>query len=435
MIRRVSRSLALGLGIVAFAFIARSSVSHGAEPAGDAQVNKLVEQLASDDAFVRLKAARSLGTLGPAAQSALPALEKLAQDPDEDVRAVAKAAVQKIRSGAPGDADIAKLAGQLGDGDPLVRLKAAKTLGEKGPAAQSAVQAMKKLLEDPDEDVRAVAASAIKKITGNIPTPANTPADTDKPAPKTTQSNTATNNNANANHIQLVKAVSLFCKGYTDASGLRTYPNRRFFLVAFKNTAKVPMQVAQLKLTWMDVAGQKETDSVEVPGLPDPIPPGGQAATWFYADCQQSGRKWKVTVDVAAPAQISEEETQEFAAADSLRAKMQVVLAKPIRNEQFGLNVGETYTIRNPHGTPAKGVRFAIFGYDESRKLVQISVYHAETIRDGDTTLQFGALNPELVARSTKIAFAEAIADAEKEINVVRMDGEIMAVGVSKKAN
>ncbi len=433
MIRQVSWSLALGLGIVAFAFIARSSVGHGAEPAGDAQVNKLVEQLASDDAFVRLKAARSLGTLGPAAQSALPALEKLAQDPDEDVRAVAKAAVQKIRSGTSGDADVAKLAGQLADGDPLVRLKAAKALGEKGPAAQSAVQAMKKLLQDPDEDVRAVAASAIKKITGNIPTPANTPADTDKPAPRITKSNTATNNNAN--HIQLVKAVSLFCKGYTDASGLRTYPNRRFFLVAFKNTAKVPMQVAQLKLTWMDVAGQKETDSVEVPGLPDPIPPGGQGATWFYADCQQSGRKWKVTVDVAAPAQISEEEAQELAAADSLRAKMQVVLAKPIRNEQFGLNVGETYTIRNPHGTLAKGVRFAIFGYDESRRLVQITVYHADAIRDGDTTLQFGALNPELVARSAKIAFAEAIADAEKEINVVRMDGEIMAVGVSKKAN
>lgn len=58
-----------------------------------------VQSLDSKQSFVRHEAADSLGELGPLAKSALPALEKTAQDKDPEVAEAAKAAIKKIRGG------------------------------------------------------------------------------------------------------------------------------------------------------------------------------------------------------------------------------------------------------------------------------------------------------------------------------------------------
>jgi len=61
-------------------------------------------------------------------------------------------------------AQVAALIRGLQDPNPLVRLKAAKALGQQGPAAAEAIPALTQALQDPDESLRLVAASALKKI-------------------------------------------------------------------------------------------------------------------------------------------------------------------------------------------------------------------------------------------------------------------------------
>lgn len=63
-------------------------------------VSSLIKQLAARSKPVRLEAARELGRLGAAAEIALPALTKIADDPDMslDVRRVAHEALATIRA-------------------------------------------------------------------------------------------------------------------------------------------------------------------------------------------------------------------------------------------------------------------------------------------------------------------------------------------------
>lgn len=60
--------------------------------------------------------------------------------------------------------DLQKLIQALQDKDAMVRLRAARSLGELGVKAEPALDALKKALEDEDEDVRLVAKRAIERI-------------------------------------------------------------------------------------------------------------------------------------------------------------------------------------------------------------------------------------------------------------------------------
>lgn len=60
--------------------------------------------------------------------------------------------------------EVQKLIQALQDTDPIVRLRAAKSLGEMGAKAQPAVEALKKALADEDEDVRLVAKRSLERI-------------------------------------------------------------------------------------------------------------------------------------------------------------------------------------------------------------------------------------------------------------------------------
>ena len=57
----------------------------------------LTDALGSQREMVRVEAAMSLGHLGKAASSSLPALEKAQQDPSSSVRSAASEAIKKIK--------------------------------------------------------------------------------------------------------------------------------------------------------------------------------------------------------------------------------------------------------------------------------------------------------------------------------------------------
>jgi HEAT repeat protein len=142
-------------------------------------VQALIKQLQDKDEVVRLKAAKTLEKLGADAKDALPALNDATNDPDDDVKSVAKRAVVKIREAlARSDKEAAKallaslekdaqsndkdtqaaavagLAKLLKNDDELIRAEAARSLGEAGAAAKSAMKELDQAAKDPDPTVR-----------------------------------------------------------------------------------------------------------------------------------------------------------------------------------------------------------------------------------------------------------------------------------------
>ncbi len=407
------------LALAVFCALSGKAIAAG-EPQADG-VQKLAGQLQSDDAFVRLKAARALGAMGPAAAPALPGLEKLLKDPDDDVRGVAAAAVQKIKGGAVGGADIDKLVGQLSDPDAMVRLKAAKTLGEKGAAAQSAAGAMEKLLKDPDEDVRLVAGGALKKIGAK--------------ATESAGADTGTTNAgaAKAADIQVVRTVSLYCKGYTAIAGLKEIPSQRFVMAVLKNNGTSAVRIGAMKLVWLDAGGRTQIDAEDVAAVPDVILPGAETATWFKVPCLDESRKWRLVVEHVTPVPLSEDMAKELQQNEQLRKKLKIVLAKPLKEPTLGVYIGDVFTINNPEARLAKNVRVMLCGYDEDRQLVRVLVYHLAKVPDGDTTIDLNMTDFVKMERAKKLASLEDMSDAAKEVDVVKYQAEVLAVGVEQK--
>jgi HEAT repeat protein len=64
---------------------------------GEDDVTRLAQELKDKDEAVRLRAAKALGRMGPSAAAAASALSEATKDPDEDVRRVAKAALDKVQ--------------------------------------------------------------------------------------------------------------------------------------------------------------------------------------------------------------------------------------------------------------------------------------------------------------------------------------------------
>ncbi len=77
--------------------VANSSLKaiHAATPI-DNPVQRLIRDLQNPDESVRLRAAKELGRIGPSAYEAIPYLEKLTRDSDEDVRRVATTALARV---------------------------------------------------------------------------------------------------------------------------------------------------------------------------------------------------------------------------------------------------------------------------------------------------------------------------------------------------
>ena len=133
-------------------------------PARDA-VGPLMATLKEQDHRVQRPAARALGKIGPEARDAVPLLEELLKD--RYVRAAAAGALGSLRPEAltkSMDLFIEALHG----GEGWSRRDAADILGDLGPAAKGAIPALQELrFDDCDRSVRDAAASALRRILGN----------------------------------------------------------------------------------------------------------------------------------------------------------------------------------------------------------------------------------------------------------------------------
>ncbi|HVK14820.1 MAG TPA: HEAT repeat domain-containing protein [Gemmataceae bacterium] len=133
---------------------------------GDDDVLTLVQLLRSREDGQRLRAATSLGKLGPAARAAVPELAAVLADPAGDVRRTALAAIKSIQ-GTVATADAAGVfVLDLQSPEEDVRYQAAKNLGRLGRDARQAIHPLLPLLADPSPDVRRAAAEALGRIGG-----------------------------------------------------------------------------------------------------------------------------------------------------------------------------------------------------------------------------------------------------------------------------
>jgi hypothetical protein len=134
--------------------------------AGDADVLTLIQLLRSREVGQRLRAAKSLGQIGPDARAAVPELAAVLADPDGDVRRAALAAIKGIQ-GSVATADAAGVfVLDLQSPEEDIRYQAVKNLGRLGRDARQAVQPLQPLLADPSPDVRRAAAEALARIGG-----------------------------------------------------------------------------------------------------------------------------------------------------------------------------------------------------------------------------------------------------------------------------
>jgi HEAT repeat protein len=130
-------------------------------------VGALTKQLQSADPSFRLRAAKALGAIGPAARFAVPDLVAALRDTDADVRRAAVAALQQISPEArASEAVVRAIALDLRDPDATIRLLAVRSLGRFGRAAAVAAGDLEPLLTDPDPDVRRAASDVLPRISG-----------------------------------------------------------------------------------------------------------------------------------------------------------------------------------------------------------------------------------------------------------------------------
>ena len=119
---------------------------------------------------LRVRAAKALGDLGPAARSALPALAAALDTPDGDARRAAIGAIRLIQpNAAPSEALVRAIAADLRDPDANLRLLAARTLGRLGSAAAAIAPDLIPLRTDPDPDVRRAGNEAFARVTAPQP--------------------------------------------------------------------------------------------------------------------------------------------------------------------------------------------------------------------------------------------------------------------------
>lgn len=139
--------------------------------ASDSQIiDVLMQQLLSRDASTRLRAAKALADIGPGARIAVPLLNALLTDPDNDVRRTAIVAFRLIQPNVkPPEAFIRAVAVDLKDSDANYRLLAARTLGRIGTPAAIVLPELEALRSDPDLDVRRAAAEAAARVAGPQP--------------------------------------------------------------------------------------------------------------------------------------------------------------------------------------------------------------------------------------------------------------------------
>ncbi len=127
-------------------------------------VSSLIAQLKDSNAKVRAKAAQVLGTMGPIAQAAVPALINLLKDRDNEVRHKAYDAFVAVLAGADKQTGVAIFSAALKHQDPEIREAFAMGLGEMGVEAKAVVPALVEALTDSSRRVRQEVAHTLGKM-------------------------------------------------------------------------------------------------------------------------------------------------------------------------------------------------------------------------------------------------------------------------------
>jgi HEAT repeat protein len=118
---------------------------------------------------IRWSAAEGLGTLGPDAKSAIPALGRLLSDTDQTFGLIAAQSLAKIGAGSGPE-----LAAAVKDASPRMRETVVLALGKTGPEAQSAAVALAEMLNDTNFNVRNSASNGLQRL-GSLAVPALAP--------------------------------------------------------------------------------------------------------------------------------------------------------------------------------------------------------------------------------------------------------------------
>jgi HEAT repeat protein len=146
------------------AWVAARTLGKLAPRRADIAVPGLVPLLCAVDLDLRIATATALGSFGAAATSAVPYLAKAVDDGDSESRIAAMRGLEAI--GTTAVPALSAIARQLTNLDPRVRAEAARVLGRFGSLALSYVPQLRKLNNDPDNEVRRAVSEAILLITG-----------------------------------------------------------------------------------------------------------------------------------------------------------------------------------------------------------------------------------------------------------------------------
>jgi HEAT repeat protein len=119
----------------------------------------LIETLNDRDMDIRIQAVRALVRIDPKSKDVVPSLQKMLSDSERDVRLEVLDAL-----GQCGKPAVGPLMESLKDLDSNILVHAEESLGRIGPEAKEAVPNLLLLLKDDTEEVRNVAAAALKKI-------------------------------------------------------------------------------------------------------------------------------------------------------------------------------------------------------------------------------------------------------------------------------
>ena len=146
---------------------------------GKPGVKALIGMIRREDPEIRWRAVNALGSIGPEASAAIPALLALLDDKAEahcgsvPVQICPYAARALGRIGSDSAVAAPKIAAMLSSESPELRLAAAEALGDLGPVARDFAPLLKARLKDDDQYVRAHAAIALSRIgevdTSSVP--------------------------------------------------------------------------------------------------------------------------------------------------------------------------------------------------------------------------------------------------------------------------
>jgi HEAT repeat protein len=134
-------------------------------PALELLTRRLLDDDRPDSYGTRAAGAAALGRIGPAAAPALPRLLARLDDRESSVRTAAAEAVLRIGADAEaGRRAVDALAAGFGSGSLIDRLAAVAAVRRLGPKAAATADRLSRLSTDPEPEIRAAAAEALKAV-------------------------------------------------------------------------------------------------------------------------------------------------------------------------------------------------------------------------------------------------------------------------------